>query len=478
MSHHPARHPDDARAAPAATASKYAAPTGSAAAAVDMPFHPSASLVSAADADTAYGAHRLQVSARVARRLADPARLHVVHGRHVPLTSAAAAALYDRIDEKTGEPRGLKPEVVRCVRCGGFDPSWSVCWHVYTRLCHIMGSVSLSACFALAFFGFGVPLPLAVAFGVGFCLFLAPAHNIYTQILKSGYVYLYIDEELEASLTPSCKNVMSKVVVPVMTQAVMMGTLFWFGMAPLLQDDGALRTICLAVFTTGIVTNFLHPPYLAASLVVHAFLERLPIGRKILVDSYAHALIATIIDTDTDAKIRLKRIDVLFRNFMNEAQSSFGQGKKTTRRLPGTLIASQVGNLLAFLSASACVIVPVPGESEAERAGRVSVGLFCVLLFGVYIRSTILGAVTASQRWTEVVRMHLSDPKVTAKSLELGAWRTVPGFMAWLRDAHDLRREVCGVLVDVDDMVKILSVVGSGAAVVFGYGLLSLVGLR
>ena len=80
MSHHPARHPDDARAAPAATASKYAAPTGSAAAAVDMPFRPSASLVSAADADTAYGAHRLQVSARVARRLADPARLHVVHG--------------------------------------------------------------------------------------------------------------------------------------------------------------------------------------------------------------------------------------------------------------------------------------------------------------------------------------------------------------------------------------------------------------
>ena len=239
--------------------------------------------------------------------------------------------LYGRVDEKTGRPRGLKPDIQRYLRLGGLDASSSACWRVYTLLCAIVSSVSISAFFALAFFGFGVPLLLAIAFGVTMLLSMGPQYLILRQIVNSGYMYLYIDEEFEESATPSCKNAVPYVVIPTFIHLVFMGVFFWFGVVPLMEGAGAgaLRTVCLTVSIT-VCFSLLQPQGFAVTLFLHAWMERLPKGREILVDSYAHSLIATIMDTGPeDAKARLKRIDVLFRNFMNEFQSSFGQIEPT-----------------------------------------------------------------------------------------------------------------------------------------------------
>ena len=107
-----------------------------------------------------------------------------------------------------------------------------------------------------------------------------------------------------------------------------------------------------------------------------------------------------------DAKARLKRIDVLFRNFMNEFHSHFGQISKPTRRSAMTGTVMSIGIILGLFSSSACVIVPVPGESDVGRTGRVSVGLGIVLMSVVYVRAMILNAMSASLRWRKIVKIH------------------------------------------------------------------------
>lgn len=66
--------------------------------------------------------------------------------------------------------------------------------------------------------------------------------------------------------------------------------------------------------------------------------------------------------------------------------------------------------------------------------------------------------------------MYLCNPKVTQRALEIGAWQTVGDYKSWLTDNHDLRQQICGVPVDLGSVGKIASVLGSGAAVVLGYG--------
>ena len=218
---------------------------------------------------------------------------------------------------------------------------------------------------------------------------------------------------------------------------------------------------------------FLQPPVLAHFTLLNAWLPWLSQSRTILADSYAQALINVIMDTAGETHGRVERLDVLYRNFLNEVSQ---QARPAIFRK--AVMTSQIGLFLGIVASCLCVVLPVPGESVAEATGRMTVGIVSIVYYSGYFLALLHGVVSLSRRWQHICRVHLSNPRLTQRALELGPWRTVSDFTTWLRINHDLRQQLCGIAVDHESVGRIASVLGSGAAIVTSYGVTNLVGLR
>ena len=213
----------------------------------------------------------------------------------------------------------------------------------------------------------------------------------------------------------------------------------------------------------------MHVTGMCANITISCY----PLMHNRLIDSYAHGLLKTLTDKDSDKDHRLARIDILHRNF-----TRLMSVHSVPRLVHSGNFAGYVGLLFGVAASFVCVVIEAPNESQSNRLGRIIIGSLNSLFLMMYLVGILDGSINASRRWHRVSRTHLMSPSVTQKALELGAWTTAPGFRAWLREDHDLRDYVFGVLVDHEKAWQMGAGLGSSVAIVLGYGALSLAGLR
>jgi len=409
---------------------------------------------------TQCGTYQLQANQHIVRRLADKTRVHMDLSQFVPLSTKQEQC----ID---------MPHLLQTVTWAGLDASSSWCWRTFTTIVYVVFTILYGSTYALAFYGFGTPPALAITLGINHAIGLVFHHHMWSMLLNSRYFWLFQHKQLDMDARLSLGSIVGS-VAPFCLIVLM----FWLGVVPMIQDPSRPRMfvmICIVV-PSMLGVGFCCPNIHAQTIFMNAWLKHLSRSKIMQVDSYAHSLIAVFMDTKIKPQTRLEKVDVLYRNFINECSLLGGAKPVGVLRL---IAFSQIGLVFGILLSCICVVLPVTGdETISEAIGRLSVGIGTTLYFVSFFLILLNSAVSASRRWQSVISVHLCNPKVTQRALEIGAWQTVGDYKAWLTDNHDLRQQICFVPVDLDSVGKIASLLGSGAAVVLGYGVLTLVGLR
>ena len=349
----------------------------------------------------------------------------------------------------------------------------SRCYTTFSKVSSAIAGTAIGAGLALSFWGFGTPLPLAVFLGAPVCVILAANSFTMPGLVHSGVfarLYEFCAQDFEAA----AKKHVGGIAVSWIINLAVFGPLLYFGTwANIYADPETSPSLSLAciVVTTLFSVGMCLPNGLMMNCAINVCLSVMPVVLNGIVDSYAHALVRTLLDERLDPRAKLAKVDVLHRNF-NALLSSTSLPK---RWHVGNFVA-QFAMVLGVVASVACVVVNI--QDEESSTGRVAVGTFMTLLIGGYLIAVMNTVVGPSAHWERVCLAQLGNPRVTGKALELGAWRTSLDFKAWLRENHDLRDYFLGMLSDHRRLGQLASVLGSGLAVVMGYGTLSLVGLR